>query len=178
MVGLFFVGLVLVVLFSSGAAGVIATRTSAPAETTVADPQSAERAQVAARFQQIMGLREQALRKLDPGILRNIYTPDSPQLRKDRTEIQTMRRKQERWTGLKLPVSILQATADSSRRWTVVALLGRSNARLETSAGGLIRKVDGNRQVYWCTLVKDPGMGWLLYRLVPPESLQGPVSSR
>ena len=174
MVGLFFVGLVLVVLFSSGAAGVLATRTSAPPQSTASTVQSAERAEVTARFQQIMGLRQQALLRLDPSILGSIYTPDSPQLRKDRSEIQTMRRKQERWVGLQLPVSVLQATADSDRRWTVVALLGRSDTRLETDAGKLIRTVDGNRQVYWCSLVKDPGKGWLLYKLTPPESLQSP----
>jgi hypothetical protein len=166
------VGLVLVALFSSGAAGVIATRTATPTETTVNSAESAERAVVTARFKQIMGLRQQALRRLDPSILRGIYTPDSPQLRKDRTEIQTLRRKQERWIGLVLPVSILKASVDSSRRWTIVALLGRSDARLETSAGDLIRKVEGNRQVYWCTLVRDPGRVWLLSKLVPPESLQ------
>ena len=174
MVGLFFVGLVLVVLFSSGAAGVLATRTPTPPETTVNTVQSAERAEVTARFQQIMGLRQQALIRLDVSILRGIYTPDSPQLRKDRSEIQTLRRKQERWVGLHLPVSILKVNAESGRRWTVVALLGRSDSRLETDSGELIRRVDGNRQVYWCSLVKDPGKGWLLYRLVPPESLQAP----
>jgi hypothetical protein len=175
MVGLFFVGLVLVALFSSGAAGVVATRTSVPTQTTIASVESAERAEVTARFQQIMALRQQALRKRDLGLLRGIYTPDSPQLRRDRTEIQTLRRKRERWVGLELPVSILKASADSSRRWTIVALLGRSDARLETSSGELIRKVDGNRQVYWCSMVKDPGRGWLVYQLVPPESLRPSV---
>jgi hypothetical protein len=174
MVGLFFVGLVLVVLFSSGAVGVLATRTAPPPDTTLSTVQSAERAEVSARFQQIMGLRQQALLRRDTGILRGIYTPDSPQLRKDRSEIQTLRRKRERWIGLQLPVSILQANADSDRRWTVVALLGRSDTRLETDSGELITKVDGNRQVYWCEMVRDPGKGWLLYRLVPPESLQSP----
>jgi hypothetical protein len=172
MVGLFFVGLVLVALFSSGAAGVVATRTSVPTETTTASVESAERAEVTARFQQIMALRQQALRRRDLSVLRAIYTPDSPQLRRDRTEIQTLWRKHERWVGLQLPVSILKASADSDRRWMIVALLGRSDARLETSSGELIRKVDGNRQVYWCSLVKDPGKGWLVYQLVPPESLR------
>jgi hypothetical protein len=174
MVGLFFVGLVLVVLFSSGAVGVLATRTATPPETTVDTVQAAERAELTARFQQIMGLRQQALIKRDAGILRSIYTPDSPQLRKDRSEIQTLRRKHERWVGLQLPVSILKINADSDRRWTVVALLGRSDTRLETDSGELITKVDGNRQVYWCSMVKDPGKGWLLSKLVPPESLQAP----
>ena len=174
MVGLFFVGLVLVVLFSSGAAGVVATRTRAPAEPTASTVQSAERAEVTARFQQIMGLRQRALLRRDATILHAIYTPDSPQLRKDRDEIRTMSRKQERWVGLQLPVSVLQANAESNRRWTVVALLGRTDTRLETDAGELIKKVEGNRQVYWCSLVKDPGKGWLLYKLTPPESLRSP----
>jgi hypothetical protein len=172
IVGLFFVGLVLVALFSSGTAGVMATRTPAPTVSTAVSVESIERAQVTARFQQIMALRQQALRKRDVRILRRIYTTDSPQLRRDGTEIQTLRRKRERWVGLELPVSVLKATADSSRRWTIVALLGRSDTRLETESGELIRKVDGNRQVYWCSLVRDPGKGWLLYQLVPPESLQ------
>jgi len=176
MVGMFFVGLVLVALFSSGAVGVVlATRTAAPEpKQSPGAAESAERAEVTARFQQIMRQRQEALRRLDPRLLHAIYTPDSPQLRKDRNEIQTLRRKRERWVGLELPVSILQARADSHRRWTVVALLGRSDTRLETNSGELIRKVDGNRQVYWCTMVKDPGRGWLLLKLTPPESLQSP----
>ncbi len=174
MVGLFFVGLVLVVLFSSGAAGVLATRTASPPRTTASTIESAERAELTTRFQQIMEVRQKALLRLDSSLLHGIYTPDSPQLRRDSGEIQKMRRKHERWVGLKLPVSILQATADSSRRWTVVALLGRSDTRLETTSGELITKVDANQQVYWCEMVKDPGKGWLLYRLVPPESLRSP----
>jgi hypothetical protein len=173
---MFFVGLVLVALFSSGAAGVLATRTAAPPEPTSSPRavESAERAEVTARFQQIMRQRQDALTRLDLDLLHGIYTPDSPQLRKDRNEIQTLRRKRERWVGLVLPVSVLQARAESSRRWTVVALLGRSDTRLETNSGELIRKVEGNRQVYWCSMVKDPGKGWLLFKLTPPESLQSP----
>ncbi|HZD68513.1 MAG TPA: hypothetical protein VFA45_06250 [Actinomycetes bacterium] len=170
--GLFFVGLVLVLLFSSGAVGVLATRTQAPPATTAGAVQSAERTEVTNRFQQIMQVRESALVRRDLSLLHAIYTPDSPQLRRDSGEIKKMRRKHERWVGLKLPVSILQATADSSRRWTVVALLGRSDTRLESTSGRLITKVDANQQVYWCEMVKDPGKGWLLYRMVPPESLQ------
>ena len=115
-----------------------------------------------------MSIRQQALSKRDMRILSAIYTPDSPQLHRDRTEIQALLDNHERWKGLQLPVQILKATQTSSRRWTVVALLGRSNARLELESGELIRDVEGNRQVYWCTLVKDPAKGWLLYRFVPP----------
>jgi murein L,D-transpeptidase YcbB/YkuD len=167
-VGLSFVGLVMLLLFSGAAAGVMATRTSTPTQTTI-DPRVArERAEVTARFFKIMSVREQALSQRNLRALNEIYTPDSPQLHKDRTEIQTLRRRHELWRGLQLPVQILKVTQASSRRWTVVALLGRSDARLELESGELIRDVEGNRQVYWCTLIKDPAKGWLLYKFVPP----------
>lgn len=165
---MFFVGLVLVLLFSGAAAGVMATRTAVPTPTTI-DPRVArERAEVTARFFKIMSVRQQALVERDTHILSEIYTPDSPQLRTDRTEIRALRTKHELWKGLQLPVQVLKATQASGRRWTVVALLGRSDARLELESGDLIRDVEGNRQVYWCTLIKDPAKGWLLYKFVPP----------
>lgn len=158
----------LVLLFSGAAAGVMATRTAVPTTTTI-DPRVArERAEVTSRFFKIMSVRQRALVGRDMRILSEIYTPDSPQLHTDRTEIQALRGKHELWQGLQLPVQVLKATQASSRRWTVVALLGRSDARLELESGELIRDVEGNRQVYWCTLIKDPAKGWLLYKFVPP----------
>jgi hypothetical protein len=167
-VGLFFVGLVLLVLFSGAAAGVLATRVTRSAQVPVDPALARERNAVTGSLLKIMSVREQALSQRDMRLLNKIYTPDSPQLHKDRTEIQTLRDKHELWKGLQLPVQVLKATPASSRRWTVVALLGRSDARLQLESGELIRDVEGNRQVYWCTLIKDPAKGWLLYKFVPP----------
>jgi hypothetical protein len=167
-VGLFFVGLVLLLLFSGAAAGVMATRVTRPTQKPVDPALARERAAVTNSLLRIMAVRSQALSQRDMRLLNNIYTPDSPQLHKDRTEIQTLRDKHELWKGLQLPVQVLKATPASSRRWTVVALLGRSDARLQLESGELIRDVEGNRQVYWCTLIKDPAKGWLLYKFVPP----------
>jgi hypothetical protein len=167
-VGLFFVGLVLLLLFSGAAAGVMATRVTRPATAPVDPALARERAAVTDSLLKIMAVREQALSQRNMRLLNNIYTPDSPQLSKDRTEIQTLRDKHELWKGLQLPVQVLKATPANSRRWTVVALLGRSDARLQLESGELIRDVEGNRQVYWCTLIKDPAKGWLLYKFVPP----------
>jgi hypothetical protein len=167
-VGLFFVGLVLLLLFSGAAAGVMATRATRPAKAPVDPALARERAAVTDSLLKIMAVREQALSQRNMRLLNNIYTPDSPQLHKDRTEIQTLRDKHELWKGLQLPVQVLKATPANSRRWTVVALLGRSDARLQLESGELIRDVQGNRQVYWCTLIKDPAKGWLLYKFVPP----------
>lgn len=158
----------LVLLFSGAAAGVMATRTTTTPTTTIDPALARERAEVSSRFFKIMDVRERALSKRDPRLLASIYTPDSPQLGKDRDEIETLLRKNELWKGLQLPVQILKATKVSDRHWTVVALLGRSDAKLELESGALIRQVPGNRQVYWCTLIKDPAKGWLLYRFVPP----------
>jgi hypothetical protein len=167
-VGLFFVGLVLLLLFSGAAAGVMATRVTRPTQKPVDPALARERAAVTNSLLRIMAVRSQALSQRDMRLLNNIYTPDSPQLHKDRTEIQTLRDKHELWKGLQLPVQVLKATPASSRRWTVVALLGRSDARLQLESGELIRDVEGNRRVYWCTLIKDPAKGWLLYKFVPP----------
>ena len=167
-VGLFFVGLVLLLLFSGAAAGVMATRATRPTKAPVDPALARERAAVTDSLLKIMAVREQALSQRNMRLLNSIYTPDSPQLHKDRTEIQTLRDKHELWKGLELPVQVLKATPASSRRWTVVALLGRSDARLQLESGELIRDVEGNRQVYWCTLIKDPAKGWLLYKFVPP----------
>jgi hypothetical protein len=167
-VGLFFVGLVLLVLFSGAAAGVLATRVTRSAQVPVDPALARERNAVTGSLLKIMSVREQALSQRDMRLLNKIYTPDSPQLHKDRTEIQTLRDKHELWKGLQLPVQVLKATPASSRRWTVVALLGRSDARLQLESGELIRDVEGNRQVYWCTLIRDPAKGWLLYKFVPP----------
>ena len=166
---MFFVGLVMLLLFSGAAAGVMATRVSqAPAQTPVDPALARERAAVTSSLLKIMAIREKALTQRNLRLLNTIYTPDSPQLHKDRTEIQTLRDKHEVWKGLQLPVQVLKATPASSRRWTVVALLGRSDARLQLESGELIRDVESNRQVYWCTLIKDPAKGWLLYKFVPP----------
>ena len=158
----------MVLLFSGAAAGVMATRTTTVPTTTIDPALARERAEVTSRFFKIMDVRERALSKRDPRLLASIYTPDSPQLAKDRDEIKTMLSKHELWKGLELPVQILKATKVSDRHWTVVALLGRSDAKLVLESGALIRQVPGNRQVYWCTLIKDPAKGWLLYRFVPP----------
>jgi hypothetical protein len=159
---------VLVLLFSGAAAGVMATRTTTTPTTTIDPALAREQAEVTSRFFKIMAVRERALSKRDPRLLAGIYTPDSPQLGKDRDEIETLLKKNELWKGLRLPVQILKATKVSDRHWTVVALLGRSDAKLELESGALIRAVPGNRQVYWCTLIKDPAKGWLLYKFVPP----------
>jgi hypothetical protein len=158
----------MVLLFSGAAAGVMATRTTTAPTTTIDPALARERSEVTSRFFKIMDVRERALSKRDPRLLASIYTPDSPQLAKDRDEIETMLSKNELWKGLQLPVQILKATKVSDRHWTVVALLGRSDAKLVLESGALIRQVPGNRQVYWCTLIKDPAKGWLLYKFVPP----------
>jgi len=162
------VGLVLVLLFTGAAAGVMATRTTTTTQTTLDPAFARERDEVTSRFFKIMSVREHALAERNQHLLTSIYTPDSPQLDKDRDEIRTMLHKNELWKGLQLPVQILKTTKVSERQWTVVALLGRSDARLELGSGTLIRDVPGNRQVYWCTLIKDPAKGWLLFKFVPP----------
>lgn len=179
LVGLLFVGLVMTLLFSGGAFGVLVTRATSTAATTepvlvgppptlATDPTLATvHDHVVRRFRQIIALRQTALVERDEGVLQTIYVPGSPNLRRDREEIRGLLEGHRRWDGLILPASVFRAYQLDSRRWMVIAQLGRSGARLETDSGALLRQVPAAEAVYWCTMLDDPVRGWRLDRMVP-----------
>jgi hypothetical protein len=172
-VGLAFVALVLVSLFTGGALGVLATRTAAddppprPArDSAAAGVQAAApvRDQVVARFKELMLLREIALRERNPSLLGSVYVPGAPGLARDRAEIERLRRSDRRLDGLRLPVEVVEAYPHPDGRWVVVAELGRSAARLVTGSGRPLRGVAGSAAIYRCTLAERDGR-WLLQGL-------------
>ena len=177
MVGLAFIGLVLVLLFLGGGLGVLATKgtatTASPQPVASTPPSSSDQGlralqdAVVRRFRQLMRLRQAALLRRDAALLRTIYTPNSPNLRRDQREINALLTGHKRWVGLTLPVGVLNAYQVTSGRWMVVAVLGRSNARLVTDDGQLVRDVPGAEAVYLCTLLRVPagGSGVGAYRI-------------
>jgi hypothetical protein len=176
LVGLAFIGLVLVLLFCGGALGVLVTKGSATSPTAPlasAPPSSgpgdpARRAlhdAVVQRFRQMMQVRQVALLRRDAGLLGAIYTPNSPNLRRDRHEIDALLQGHKRWVDLTLPVGVLHAYQVSSGRWMVIAVLGRSSARLVTDDGQLLRDVPSAEAVYWCTLLRVQGAAGSAMRL-------------
>jgi hypothetical protein len=171
-VGLAFVAVVLVGLCTAGALGVVVTRTAAedpapePERAAVASAQEAVpvRDQVVARFEELMLLREIALRERNPWLLESVYVQGAPGLARDRAEIERLRRSDRRLDGLRLPVEVVDADPLRDGRWLVVAELGRSPARLVTGSGRQVKAVKGSAAVYRCTLAKQDGR-WLLLGL-------------
>jgi len=172
-VGLSFVALVLLSLFTAGTLGVVATRTPPPAAGGDPEPEGATAAspgagvqardRMVARFRELMLLREIALRERDPRLLESVYVPGAPGLATDRAEIARLRQADRRLDGLRLPVRVFNAYRPGDGSWVVIARLGRSPARLVTGTGRQVRAVKGSAAVYRCTLVRHEG-SWLVLR--------------
>jgi hypothetical protein len=171
-VGLAFVAVVLLGLFTAGGLGVLVTRAAdeppgpAPAMAASVPAAAVVRDRIYVRFKELVLLREIALRERDPLLLQSVYAPGASGLARDRAEIARLRRSGRRLDGLRLPVRVFNAYRPGGGRWVVIARLGRSPARLVTDSGRPVRPVEGRDGVYRCTLVRRDGR-WLLSRLTP-----------
>ena len=175
-VGLAFVAIVLVSLFAAGALGVVATRAAGPTPASAPDPEPdaapapaqdavLARDRVAARFKELMLLREIALRERDPRLLESVWAPGVAGLAADRAEIERLRDADRRLDGLRLPVRVFNAYRPGDGSWVVIARLGRSAAREVTGSGRQVRATRGSAAVYRCTVVRRDG-SWRVLRLV------------
>jgi hypothetical protein len=173
-VGLTFVAIVLVSLFVAGSLGVVATREAAPAAnpaqereaTAVASASSATlpvRDRMVTRFNELMLLREIALRERDPRLLESVYAPGAAGLARDRAEIARLRSSGRRLDGLRMPVKVFKAYRPGNGSWVVVARVSRSPARLVTGSGRQVRATRASAVVYRCTLVRQDG-SWRVLR--------------
>ena len=175
-VGLAFVAIVLVSLFAAGALGVVATRAAGPTPASAPDPEPdaapapaqdavLARDRVAARFKELMLLREIALRERDPRLLQSVWAPGVAGLAADRAEIERLRDADRRLDGLRLPVRVFNAYRPGDGSWVVIARLGRSAAREVTGSGRQVRATRSSAAVYRCTVVGRDG-SWRLLRLM------------
>jgi hypothetical protein len=175
-VGLVFVAIVLVSLFAAGALGVVATRAAGPTPASAPDPEPdaapapaqdavLARDRVAARFKELMLLREIALRERDPRLLQSVWAPGVAGLAADRAEIERLRDADRRLDGLRLPVRVFNAYRPGDGSWVVIARLGRSAAREVTGSGRQVRATRSSAAVYRCTVVGRDG-SWRLLRLM------------
>jgi hypothetical protein len=167
-VGLAFVGAVLLALFACGALGVLATaeaarRPAVPPRTTHPPVPADLRERIFSRFEELVLLRQIALRERDPLLLGSVYAPGAPGLAADRAEIDRLRRAGRRLDGLRLPVRIFNAYRPGGGRWVVIARMRRSPAVLVTEQGTPLRTVAGSVDVCRCTLVSRGGR-WMLSR--------------
>jgi len=167
-VGLAFVGAVLLALFACGALGVLATvqaarRPAAPPRVTGPPVPVDLRERIFARFEELVLLRQIALRERDPLLLGSVYAPGAPGMAADRAEIDRLRRAGRRLDGLRLPVRVFNAYRPGGGRWVVIARMRRSPALLVTEQGRPLGTVAGSVDVCRCTLVSRGGR-WMLSR--------------
>jgi hypothetical protein len=178
-VGLVFVGVVLCTLFTAAALGVLAAHRQAPAAPPLAaadragelaraaPAELAARDRVYAGLEELVRRREAALRDRDPSILEAVWTPGSPWLSRDLAEVGRLRASGRRWADLRLTVEIIGAARPDDGRWTVLARLGRDQARLvEAGSGAVIRTVPAATASYRCQLVESGGR-WRLVAFQP-----------
>jgi hypothetical protein len=176
-VGLTFVAVVLVSLFVAGSLGVVATREAAPAVDPGQEPEAAAvaaastaavqvRDRIVTRFNELMLLREIALRERDPRLLESVYASGAAGLARDRAEIARLRSSGRRLDGLRMPVKVFNAYRPGNGSWVVIARVGRSPARLVTGSGRQVRATRASAAVYRCTLVKQDG-SWRVLRFAP-----------
>jgi hypothetical protein len=167
-VGLAFVGAVLLVVFAGGGLGVLATveagqQPAAPPRATRPPVPVDLRERIFARFEELVLLRQIALRERDPLLLGSVYSPGAPGMAADRAEIDRLRRAGQRLDGLRLPVKVFNAYRPGGGRWVVIARMRRSPARLVTEQGRPLGTVAGSVDVCRCTLVSRGGR-WMLSR--------------
>jgi hypothetical protein len=173
-VGLTFVAIVLVSLFVAGSLGVVATRKAAPAADPAQEPEATAvasastatmqvRDRIVTRFNELMLLREIALRERDPRLLESVYAPGAGGLTKDRAEIARLRGSGRRLDGLRMPVKVFEAFRPGNGSWVVVARVSRSPARLVTGSGRQVRATRATAAVYRFTLVRQDG-SWRVLR--------------
>ena len=120
------------------------------------------RAELPARIQEILQVREEAFARRDAGLLATVYTADCACLRSGREAIVQLRADQAVWRGRSVSVRVERLSRVNDSLWIALALLRRSAFRIETEDGDLISAEPAVRQRYRFALARTPAGTWLL----------------
>jgi len=130
-----------------------------PSPTTTLDP----KAQVVARLQEILKVREEAFQRRDAGLLEDIYTTDCPCLQAGRAAIAELLKEHSVWKGRSVSIRVQNVSPVNQRLWFVIAIFDSRPFRIETENGKLIRQVSVEHQQYRFALARPVGSSsWLL----------------
>jgi ketosteroid isomerase-like protein len=107
-----------------------------------------EKDQVEVRLRDILKVRDQAYRRRNVQLLRQIYTADCPCLQGDGAAIRQLLEDDAVWVGASTSVRIKKLEKVSDRVWVIVANFDASPFRIETESGTLIRAVEGRTELF------------------------------
>jgi hypothetical protein len=120
------------------------------------------RAELPARIQEILQVREEAFARRDAGLLAGVYTADCACLRSGREAIAQLRADHALWRGRSVSVRVERLSRVNDSLWIALALLRRSAFRIETEDGDLISAEPAVRQRYRLAVARTPAGTWLL----------------
>ena len=120
------------------------------------------RAELAARVDEILRLRERAYAWRDATVLHTIYTGDCACLRSGRAAIARLLADRAVWRGRSVSVRVERLSRVNQSLWTAQVLLRRSAFRIGREDGTLLSAEPAASQRYRFALVRSAPGPWLL----------------
>jgi hypothetical protein len=127
-----------------------------------ASPGADVRAELAARLDEILRVREAAYARRDATVLDTIYTADCACLRSGRAAIARLRADHAVWRGRSVSVRVERLTRVDDSLWIALAVLRRGAFHIEGEDGTLLSAEPAARQRYRFALVRNGTGPWLL----------------
>jgi hypothetical protein len=153
LIALVILGVSLLVARDDESAATTPAATSSLVATT-STRTSASKDEVTRRLQDILQIREQAIRERDASLFEDVYSSECSCLRAGRTAIAALKREKILWKNRSISIEVQSTKMISSRLWEVVALFTSSPFRIETEAGQLVRESPAERIRYRFLLVR------------------------
>jgi hypothetical protein len=153
LIALVILGITLLVARDDESAATTPAATSSLVATT-STRTSASKDEVTRRLQDILQIREQAIRERDASLFEDVYSSECSCLRAGRTAIAALKRGKILWKNRSISIEVQSTKMISSRLWEVVALFTSSPFRIETEAGQLVRESPAERIRYRFLLVR------------------------
>jgi len=153
LIALVILGVTLLVARDDESAATTPAATSSLVATT-STRTSASKDEVTRRLQDILQIREQAIRERDASLFEDVYSSECSCLRAGRTAIAALKREKILWKNRSISIEVQSTKMISSRLWEVVALFTSSPFRIETEAGQLVRESPAERIRYRFLLVR------------------------
>jgi hypothetical protein len=166
------VGLALLVIIREDERPAIPPRTSSQATTpSTATSIPDSRRGVIARLQEILQIREQALRDRNANLFDDVYTTDCSCLKAGRVAVAALKRENVIWRNRSISINVQSAKELSNRLWEVVAIFISDSFRIETEEGNLVREAPAERIRYRFLLVRaSESEPWRLGSASPIEA--------